>query len=209
MTSLLEALKRHTTIVADTGDLAAIERLRPRDATTNPSLILKAAQQPQYRPLVADAVARPPREPRTPARPRTGRVRCAHPPPGRRSRLDRSRRPAVVRHASNHRAGASTDRPLRAPRCRPRAGADQDRGDLGRRTRRRIPRARRCPLQHHAALLDGAGAGRGAGRRTLISPFVGRIYDWHKKAAGPRWDETAMQGDNDPGVRSVRRSTRC
>src|SRR5207342_1552165 len=54
--TLLEGLKRHTTIVADTGDLAAIERLRPRDATTNPSLILKAAQQPPYRPLVEAAV---------------------------------------------------------------------------------------------------------------------------------------------------------
>ncbi len=51
MSPLLEGLKRHTTIVADTGDLAAIERLRPRDATTNPSLILKAAQKPEYRPL--------------------------------------------------------------------------------------------------------------------------------------------------------------
>ncbi len=56
MSTLLEGLKRHTTIVADTGELAAIERLRPRDATTNPSLILKAAQKPEYRPLVADAV---------------------------------------------------------------------------------------------------------------------------------------------------------
>jgi transaldolase len=39
---------------------------------------------------------------------------------------------------------------------------------------------------------------------TLISPFVGRIYDWHRKAAGSAWDEAAMSGANDPGVRSVR-----
>ena len=39
---------------------------------------------------------------------------------------------------------------------------------------------------------------------TLISPFVGRIYDWHRKAAGGQWDETAMSGAGDPGVRSVR-----
>ena len=38
---------------------------------------------------------------------------------------------------------------------------------------------------------------------TLISPFVGRIYDWAKKTAGPQWDEAAMAGENDPGVRSV------
>ena len=38
----------------------------------------------------------------------------------------------------------------------------------------------------------------------LISPFVGRIYDWYKKQAGAQWDEAAMAGANDPGVRSVR-----
>jgi transaldolase len=38
---------------------------------------------------------------------------------------------------------------------------------------------------------------------TLISPFVGRIYDWHKKNAGATWDEAAMAGPNDPGVQSV------
>jgi transaldolase len=39
---------------------------------------------------------------------------------------------------------------------------------------------------------------------TLISPFVGRIYDWHRKQAGAAWDEAANSGANDPGVRSVR-----
>jgi transaldolase len=39
---------------------------------------------------------------------------------------------------------------------------------------------------------------------TLISPFVGRIYDWYKKSAGSAWDEVASAGPNDPGVRSVR-----
>ncbi len=47
-------------------------------------------------------------------------------------------------------------------------------------------------------------SGGDAGVR-LISPFVGRIYDWFKKAAGGSWDEAAMAGANDPGVRSVRR----
>jgi len=45
----------------------------------------------------------------------------------------------------------------------------------------------------------------GQARVQLISPFVGRIHDWYKKAAGPSWDEAAMAGANDPGVRSVRR----
>src|SRR5206468_7847685 len=39
---------------------------------------------------------------------------------------------------------------------------------------------------------------------TLISPFVGRIHDWHRKAAGAAWDEAANAGPNDPGVQSVR-----
>ena len=39
----------------------------------------------------------------------------------------------------------------------------------------------------------------------LISPFVGRIYDWYKKSAGAQWDEAACSGVNDPGVQSVRR----
>jgi transaldolase len=38
----------------------------------------------------------------------------------------------------------------------------------------------------------------------LISPFVGRIYDWYKKSAGAKWDEAAMAAANDPGVKSVR-----
>jgi transaldolase len=55
--SLLDSLKRFTTVVADTGDIEAMRQFRPQDATTNPSLLLKAAQQPQYRPLVEAALA--------------------------------------------------------------------------------------------------------------------------------------------------------
>ncbi len=46
-----------------------------------------------------------------------------------------------------------------------------------------------------------------AAKAQLVSPFVGRIYDWHKKAAANNWDEAANSGTNDPGVRSVRPST--
>jgi len=44
----------------------------------------------------------------------------------------------------------------------------------------------------------------GAAGVQLISPFVGRIYDWYKKSAGAKWDEAASAGANDPGVKSVR-----
>ena len=52
----LEQLKQFTTIVADTGDFQSIKAFAPRDATTNPSLILKAVQKPEYQPLLARAV---------------------------------------------------------------------------------------------------------------------------------------------------------
>jgi transaldolase len=55
--SQLDSLKKFTTVVADTGDLEAMKQYRPQDATTNPSLLSKAAQQPQYRPLVEAALA--------------------------------------------------------------------------------------------------------------------------------------------------------
>ncbi len=54
--TLLESLKKQTVIVADTGDIDAIAKHRPQDATTNPSLLLKVAQLPQYRALVDDAL---------------------------------------------------------------------------------------------------------------------------------------------------------
>ena len=56
MENQLEQLKRLTTIVADTGDIEAIRRYQPQDATTNPSLLLKAAEMPQYAALLTAAV---------------------------------------------------------------------------------------------------------------------------------------------------------
>ena len=55
--NLLESLKKYSVIVADTGDIEAIARLRPQDATTNPSLLYQSAQNPKYRALVEDALA--------------------------------------------------------------------------------------------------------------------------------------------------------
>jgi transaldolase len=57
MANQYEQLKDLTVCVADTGDVDAIKRLKPQDATTNPSLIYKAATMPQYAKLVDDAVA--------------------------------------------------------------------------------------------------------------------------------------------------------
>ena len=52
----LEQLKRYTTIVADTGDFQSMKAFAPQDATTNPSLILKAVQKDEYKPLLEKAV---------------------------------------------------------------------------------------------------------------------------------------------------------
>lgn len=57
MANTLAQLKSFTTIVADTGDIEAIKRYQPEDATTNPSLILKASQIPEYAPLIDDSIA--------------------------------------------------------------------------------------------------------------------------------------------------------
>ncbi|KMT64176.1 transaldolase [Catenovulum maritimum] len=56
MTTKLENLRKLTTVVADTGDIEAIKKFQPQDATTNPSLLLKAAQIPEYEPLIQDAI---------------------------------------------------------------------------------------------------------------------------------------------------------
>ena len=55
--NLLEQLKTYTKVVADTGDFASIEVYTPVDATTNPSLIYAASQEPKYKPLIDDAIA--------------------------------------------------------------------------------------------------------------------------------------------------------
>ena len=55
--SLLDSLKKYTTVVADSSDLTAIGKAKPQDATTNPSLLFKAAQQAEYKHLVEEAIS--------------------------------------------------------------------------------------------------------------------------------------------------------
>jgi transaldolase len=205
MPSRLDALKQWTTIVADTGDLAAIERLHPRDATTNPSLILKAAQKPEYRPLLSEALRAHRSEPVAAQLDRVlvafgariltliaGRVSTevdARLSFDTRATIEKARHLIALYEA----LGAPRDRVLikiastwegiRAAEVLEREGIHCNLTLLF-----AMPQAEACAQ---------AGA-------TLISPFVGRIYDWHKKAAGSQWDESAMSGGADPGVRSVR-----
>ncbi|MBO9356929.1 transaldolase [Bordetella petrii] len=204
MSSQLEALRRHTTVVADTGDFAAMRALRPTDATTNPSLILKAVQKDAYRPLL-DQVVRDHRG--TPLAELTDRLLVAF----GREILDIV--PGRVSTEVDARLSFDT-----------RATIERGRGLIALYEAAGVPRERvlikvastwegiqaartlqadgiRCNLTLLFSLPQ-AMACADAGVQ-LISPFVGRIYDWYKKAAGADWVEAERAGKNDPGVQSV------
>jgi transaldolase len=200
----LEALKRYTTVVADSGNFKQMAQFAPRDATTNPTLILKAVQQPDYAPLLADTVAakkgRPLDRLVDELLVRFG-VEILKLVPGRVST-------EVDARLSFDTAGTIA-RAHRIVELYERAGIDRERVLIKiASTWEGIQAAKalehegiRCNLTLLFAFCQAVACGEA--RVTLISPFVGRIYDWHKKAAGATWDEAAMAGANDPGVRSV------
>ncbi len=202
----LDQLKQFTTVVADTGNFLQLAQFAPRDATTNPSLILKAVQQADYAPLLTETVA-------------------AH----RGAPLDAIVDQVLVRFgreilkvvpgrvSTEVDARLSFDTAANVARARRLIGLYQAAG---------VPRER--VLIKVAATWEGIQAARaleaegihcnltllfsfaqavacGDAGVQLISPFVGRIYDWHKGQAGAAWDEAARAGANDPGVQSVAR----
>jgi len=204
MANLLESLRTHTTVVADTGDFEGMKRYQPTDATTNPSLILKAVQQDAYRPMLAQCVKDHPK-----ARPDelVDRLLVAFGKeilsivPGRvstevdarlsfdtRATIDRARRIiALYEQAGLPRKRvlikiAATWEGIQAARVLESEGIH-------------------CNLTLLFSLAQAVACADA--RVQLISPFVGRIYDWHKKQQASAWDETASSGLNDPGVLSV------
>ncbi len=205
--SLLDSLKRVTTVVADTGDIEAIRQFRPQDATTNPSLLLKAAQQPAYRPLVEAALADADRLGLAEAR-RTeafmdrlavnfGRE-ILKIVPGRvstevdaRLSFDAAATVAKARELVGlyEQAGIARERILIKVGSTwegIRAAAELEREGI------------HCNLTllfSFAQAVACAEAGV-----TLISPFVGRIFDYYRKERG-----TEIAADQDPGVQSVTR----
>lgn len=208
MTRLLDALRQHTVIVADTGDLAAIARLKPRDATTNPSLILKAAQKAEYAPLIdAALVSARADAPDAPLAAQLDHVLVAF---GREilQRIDgRVSTEVDARLSFDTRATLEKARRIVALYCG--HGVDSARVLIkiastweGIRAAEVLEREGiHCNMTLLFSVAQAqACADAGA---TLISPFVGRIYDWAKARAGSQWDEAAMAGANDPGVRSV------
>jgi transaldolase len=197
----LEQLKQYTTVVADTGDFQSIKAYAPQDATTNPSLILKAVQKPEYRPLLEKAV-----------RDANGAsidaiidslliafgTEILKFVPGRVSTeidaalsfdLDATVAKGRELIALYEKAGidrarvlikiASTWEGIRAAEILEKEGIH-------------------CNLTLLFSLCQAVACAE-AGVQ-LISPFVGRIYDWYKKSTG-----TDYQGADDPGVQSVKR----
>lgn len=201
----LDALKQMTTVVADSGDFRQIQSFRPQDATTNPSLVLKAVQKPEYHHLLSETVGR-----------------------DRRAPLDELTDRLLVRFGCEILAlipgRVSTEVDARL--------SFDEAGSIARAIRIiELYRAEGIPAERVLIKLAATWEGIQAaaqleqrGIRTnltllfsfcqavacaqakvqLISPFVGRIYDWYKKSAASAWQEDANAGANDPGVRSVR-----
>ena len=201
----LDVLKKFTTVVADTGDFKQLAKFKPQDATTNPSLILKAVQKADYQPLLADTMAR-----------FKGRA------------LDETMDRLLVRFGCEilslipGRVSTEVDARLSFD-----TNATFTRGEriieLYQAEGIHIDRV----LIKVAATWEGIKAAEkleqrgihtnltllfsfcqavacGQAHVQLISPFVGRIYDWYKKSAGTAWVEADKAGGNDPGVQSVR-----
>lgn len=200
MTSKLEQLKQFTTVVADTGDLDAITRLKPVDATTNPSLLLKAAAIPGYADLLKQV-----------KRDAKGNVDLACDTfavavgsgilkviPGRIStEVD---------------ARLSFDEPALLAKARQlielyeKASVPRDRVLIKLASTwegiRAAEKLEKEGIQTNLTLLFSFAQAQACADAGvfLISPFVGRIYDWYKKSTGKEY-----VGAEDPGVQSVTR----
>ncbi|QLF91883.1 transaldolase [Pseudomonas sp. ABC1] len=200
MTSKLEQLKQFTTVVADTGDVDAIARLQPIDATTNPSLLLKAAALPRY----AEHLSRAKAESKGDRASACDLFAVAVGKeilgliPGRIS-TEVDARLSFDSHATFERA-------LKLVELYARQGVGKERILIKiAATWEGIQAARRLEqegIQTNLTLLFSftqAVACAEAGV-FLISPFVGRIYDWYKLHEG-----RDFAAEQDPGVQSVKR----
>ena len=201
MTSRLDALKEHSLVVADTGDIDAVERWKPQDATTNPSLLLASAQDPRFRPLVERAIAEA-----------GGEVAAAM------DALAVQFGAEILKHVPG-RVSTEVD-----------ARLSFDTQGSSERARRLIGRYEKIGVERERVLVklastwEGVRAARMLEREgihcnmtllfsfaqaaacadagvTLISPFVGRIYDWHKQQR--KVEDIPIE--EDPGVESVTR----
>lgn len=202
----LDTLKQFTTVVADTGDFRQLAAYAPQDATTNPSLILKAVQKPEYAPLLAEAIARHGTADKVELMNRLlVRFGCEI------LRLIPGRVSTEVDARLSFDTAATLERARRVIALYRAEGVHSDRVLIkvaatweGIRAAEQLERE---GIHTNLTLLFSFAQAVACGQAgvQLISPFVGRIYDWYKKQAGAQWDEAAMAGANDPGVQSVKR----
>ena len=200
----LDALKKFTTVVADTSDFLQLAQYQPQDATTNPSLILKAVQKPEYAPLFRNVVGRFKGRQLDEVMDRLlVRFGCEilQTVPGRVS--------TEVDARLSFDVNATLTRGERLIELYQAEGVHIDRVLIKvAATWEGIKAAEKLEqrgIHTNLTLLFSfcQAVACGDAKVQLISPFVGRIYDWHKKSAGSAWDEAAHVGANDPGVRSV------
>lgn len=203
--SKLDQLREMTVVVADTGDIEAIRQYQPIDATTNPSLLLKAAQLPQYQPLLTESIKT--------AR-QTGSSNLMSDSMDELSvRIGREILQVVPGRVSTEidarlsfDTAATVERGKRLVGRYRQAGIDTDRILLKIASTwegiRAAEQLEKDGIQCNLTLLfsfEQAAAAADAGA-FLISPFVGRILDWHKNNGGA----SAYLPQEDPGVVSVK-----
>lgn len=201
----LEQLKKFTTVVADTGDFERMQVFQPQDATTNPSLILKAAQQSNYQALVQS-------------------VKDAHPGMSSTDLVDyilvafglEILKIVPGRVSTEVDARLSFDTKATVAKAKHIISLYESHGIDRKRiliklagTWEGIAAAKEleatgihCNMTLLFSLVQAAACG--AANAKLISPFVGRITDWNKAKLGANWNDASHGGANDPGVTSVK-----
>jgi len=204
--SALNQLKKFTTVVADTGDFERMKEFAPQDATTNPSLILKAAQQSNYQSLVNS-------------------VKAAHPGMKSGDLVDyilvafglEILKIVPGRVSTEVDARLSFDTKATVAKAKHLIALYESHGIERRRiliklagTWEGIAAAKaleaegiHCNMTLLFSLVQAAACV--AANAQLISPFVGRITDWHKAKLASNWNDATHGGANDPGVSSVKR----
>ena len=202
----LTALKQFTTVVADTGDFKQLAQFQPQDATTNPSLILKAVQKPEYAPLIKEVKAKHPNAPMDELIDRLV-VRFGREIVG----IIPGRVSMEVDARLSFDTAANITRAKRIIAMAKAEGIPQERILIklastweGIQAAAQLEREGiHCNLTLLFAFCQAVACGEA--KVQLISPFVGRIYDWYRKSAGAAWVEADNALSNDPGVKSVTR----
>ena len=201
----LDQLKKYTTVVADTGDFERMQEFQPQDATTNPSLILKAAQQSNYQNLVQS-------------------VKDTYPGMSPSDLVDYilvafgleilkiipGRVSTEVDARLSFDTKATVTKAKRLIALYESHGIDRKRILIklagtweGIEAAKELEAAGiHCNMTLLFSLVQAAACG--AANAKLISPFVGRITDWNKTKLGANWNDAHHGGANDPGVTSVK-----